>query len=143
MALCRQPVYNLTCHQYPIDMNFTCQRYLGGKYIYTSSRNVRKTTLSRTFDKKITNFLDFLNLHLQGDSFCSRYLKLLICHFFIPYVYRIMDQVYGAKNRKSVVLHVIFFEMIRVLVKLTYWQDQLKLILFILMKNFIMVSNPY
>ena len=48
-----------------------------------------------------------------------------------------MDQVYRAKNRKSVALLVIFIEIRYVQVKLTYWQSRLKPILLILTKNLV------
>ena len=84
MALCTQPVYNnLTCHQYPTDSRFTCQPFLGGKYVYTANQDLRKTTVSRGFDKEIKGSLVYLELSLQSDI-CLKYLTLLICHYLYP-----------------------------------------------------------
>ena len=83
MALCTQPVYNnLTCYQYPADGRFTCQRFLGGKYVYASNQDLYKATL-RSFDEGIRGILVYLELPLQSDI-CLNYLTLLICHYLYP-----------------------------------------------------------
>ena len=144
MALCRQPGYNnLTCHQYPIDQNFACQDYLGGKYIYASNKTLDKATLSVTFNGEIIRLENLLNLQLQGDSSCLEYFKLLICYYFYPLCLSNYGSSVWSKNRKSVALLVFLFEVIYVQVKLTYWQNHLNPNLLSLTKNSMMVSNPY
>ena len=85
MALCTSPIYDSTiCNQYPSNKGFICEKFLGGKYVYTPNKYGR--IIQEDFDKNITNVLSYLELpydHVQ-NTLCSNYLLLLICHYIYP-----------------------------------------------------------